>query len=118
MKLAGGEKIPLSKSVVGVPIYYLLIVEAIVSVKNGKHREVFKFNETFSPDKTLHKIKKLGKRKIFDLNMNVECVQDIPLVPSLSMRDISLTPEHFVIWDHVVYQRWEEFRWIEEEFFK
>ena len=30
MKLAGGGKIPLSKSVVAVPVYGLLIVEAIV----------------------------------------------------------------------------------------
>lgn len=77
--LAGGEKIPLSKSIVAVPVYGLLIVEAIVYTENGKHREEFKFKETFSPAKDHDKIEK--SRKSFGLNMNVEWVRDIPLTP-------------------------------------
>ncbi|KAK1391285.1 hypothetical protein POM88_010341 [Heracleum sosnowskyi] len=42
LKLAGGEKVPLSKSVVAVPVYGLLIVEAIVYAQNDKHSQVVK----------------------------------------------------------------------------
>lgn len=54
-------------------------MEAIVYAENGKHREEFKFEETFSPAKDHDKIEK--SRKSFGLNMNVEWVRDIPLTP-------------------------------------
>ncbi|KAK1391239.1 hypothetical protein POM88_010295 [Heracleum sosnowskyi] len=79
VELAAGEKIPLSKSVVAVPVYGLLVVEAIVYAQNGNHREELKFKETFSPDGAA--IRKLRLGKGFGLSMDVEWVRHIPCTP-------------------------------------
>ncbi|KAK1391249.1 hypothetical protein POM88_010305 [Heracleum sosnowskyi] len=78
LKLAGGEKVPLSKSVVAVPVYGLLVVEAIIYAQNDKHSEKLKFKETFSPAEAAINKSRLGKS--FGLSMDVEWVRDIPLI--------------------------------------
>ncbi|KAK1391287.1 hypothetical protein POM88_010343 [Heracleum sosnowskyi] len=78
VELAGGEKVPLSKSVVAVPVYGLLVVEAIVYAQNDKHSEKLKFKDTFSPAGAAINKSRLGKS--FGLSMDVEWVRDIPLI--------------------------------------
>ncbi|KAK1391278.1 hypothetical protein POM88_010334 [Heracleum sosnowskyi] len=78
VELAGGEKVPLSKSVVVVPVYGLLVVEAIVYAQNDKHSEKLKFKDTFSPAGAAINKSRLGKS--FGLSMDVEWVRDIPLI--------------------------------------
>ncbi|WOH10785.1 hypothetical protein DCAR_0730257 [Daucus carota subsp. sativus] len=80
VNLAGGEKIPLSKSVVAVPVYGLLVVEAIVYAQNGKHREELKFKKTFSPAEDQRVIAESRLGKSFGLFMDVEWVRNIPLI--------------------------------------
>ena len=82
VKLAGGGKIPLSKSVVAVPVpvYSLLIVEAIVYAQNENHHEELKFKETFSPAEDRRAIAKSRLGQSFRLFMDVEWVRHIPLI--------------------------------------
>lgn len=77
VKLAGGEKIPFSKSLVAVPVHGLLVVEAIVYAENGMHREKLKFKETFSPAEDCPPKLRLGES--FGLLMEVQWVRNIPL---------------------------------------
>ncbi|WOH10787.1 hypothetical protein DCAR_0730259 [Daucus carota subsp. sativus] len=80
LNLADGEKIPLSKSVIAVPVYGLLVVEAIVYAQNGKHSEKLKFKKTFSPAENQRVIAESRLGKSFGLFMDVEWVRDIPLI--------------------------------------
>ncbi|KAK1391252.1 hypothetical protein POM88_010308 [Heracleum sosnowskyi] len=73
LELAGGEKVPLSKSVVAVPVYGLLVVEAIVYAQNDKHSEKLEFKETFSPaGAAIEKSVKKSRPGSFSLFMDVE----------------------------------------------
>lgn len=84
LELAGGEKVPLSKSVVAVPVYGLLVVEGIVYAQNDKHSENLEFKETFSPTgAAIEKYVKKSRPGSFSLFMDVEWVRRIPLIPGL-----------------------------------
>ncbi|KAK1391247.1 hypothetical protein POM88_010303 [Heracleum sosnowskyi] len=108
LELAGGEKVPLSKSVVAVPVYGLLVVEAIVYAKNDKHSEKLEFKETFSPaGAAIEKSVKKSRPGSFSLFMDVEwSTSAVHLSDSWNLvmaHNHSSVPEESYIWQSCDY---------------